>query len=215
MGNPRIQFVAAWETNIPPKGGDAGDHAASGLTKLKVASGAREWFSVGVDTAVARCNSLWGPALMTTVPESLINKPYDVMGSKPKANALSRLWLHQEQRPGGYIKASDNSWWSSNLKATWANTFNPTGFKLLAGFEWPNSGMRRDDWQTLSIQSREVKQALQTKLGLDPLLPVQRIGWLQSDYHKIKELIVDAGLVEFDTSEGMRLGVKGQGESMV
>lgn len=210
--NPHIRFIGAWRSKIAPKSHDAGEVAARGLERAKFGSGAREWFLVGPDEAFKQCCTLFGEPSLDEPVESSIDRPYDIMGSTPKANALSRIWIHRECRPQGFLKVSDNSWWRPNIRAAWANTFNPSGFELLASYEWPDFADRPEHWLDMSKLCRRVKLDLQSLFPVPNLLPVQEIGWLSAPLEDVKSKIVHSGLVEFKPSDGIRPGVKGQGE---
>lgn len=213
--NLRLRFVGTWRTSVE-KGLDAGSIVSGSLPQVKFASGAREWFSAPSDDAVIKLgDALFGIRKFTSLPQPLLNgKPWDPFGNlNKKGTGASRFWLHREKRKNGKLKISDNSWWSPNLKTTWNNTFNPDGFELLGSYEWPELSNRRNEWSALNLKARETKEELHTDYGITGLPRVQQTGWFDRSLDETSQLLIGRGLEAFDSKDGPRPGVNGQGET--
>ena len=213
-GNPHILFLGVWQTNIL-KPQDAGTELAQPFDRVNFGTGAREWYRADSGrTLVRRASDLFGAPKYVELPRAILDhSPWDPFGNVPSRGlGASRLWLHQERRSDAYLKLSDNSWWTPNLKVTWNNTFNPSGFDLISAFEWPALATRVGEWAQLNVTARQIKFSAQKNFGLLETPRVAQVGWLRASVKDIVHFLEAQGLVRFDPKDGLRPGVNGQGK---
>tara|TARA_R110002012_G_scaffold16357_2_gene63237 strand:- start:8038 stop:8820 length:783 start_codon:yes stop_codon:yes gene_type:complete len=215
--NPTIEFIGAWESNLPPGNGDAGEFAAQPFSRLLFESGAKEWFRTDPGSAAERLEELWGKPRLAALPAEVLTRkagPYDIFGSSPdrSGKSYSRLWLYKERQENGFLRLADSAWWGQardlNSGSMKSLTFAPKGMSTIAGFEWQSGEKTPSLWGELNTRLRVLKNRISDELAPDFISPVARCGWIETTLVEIEDRLSEEGLARFDIDGPIPLGTR-------
>jgi hypothetical protein len=185
---------------------------ALGLFPVLTGASGIEWRRVASRReAIGQISANLGAYPLEVLPfdaEALASKPYDMLREKldiykPAGTGRSlqcqrRIWVHQEDGPGGIRKISHNTWWvaarstKSNAKQV---TYNTRRIWPMSCWEWPlvEANQTPEHWRGINPLIVEIWEQAVAVFGMAGP-PAVKCGWTAAEMQDIYAWLSDKGL---------------------